>query len=176
MPARLAVGTLLPVVRQEPAASLGRRIGALGLGVLLVVATLVVGWLVWSVFEWRQGRTPSYRLLGLRVVGRADGQPIGLGRSFLRSGVCCTLLVVPTVVIGAVVLLCFAFGASPPDGLFTRPRRAPWDALTATMVLDERSRPSGPLGAEFRPIDPVDLGGVPGGRAPAVERAHPELN
>jgi RDD family len=149
------------VVRAQRAASPGRRIGALGLTVLLLLATFVVGWLVWSVFEWRQGRTPSYRLLGLRVVRMADGRPAGLGRSFLRSGVCCLVLVVPTVVIGCVVLLCFAFGASPPDGLFTQPRRAPWDALTATTVLDERTRPAVRLGGEFRPIDPVDLGGLP---------------
>jgi hypothetical protein len=156
----------------QPAASLGRRIEALVLGVLLVVGTLVVGWLVWSAFEWSQGRTPTYRLLGLRAVSRSDGQPIGLGRSFLRSGICCPLLVVPTAVVGAVVLLCFAFGASPPDGLFRQPRRAPWDILTATTVLDERPRPTVQLGAEFQPIDPVDLGGVTG----SVERAHPELN
>jgi RDD family len=166
------VVTIFPVVRQQPAASLGRRIGALALGVLLVAVTLVVGWLVWSVFEWRQGRTPTYRLLGLRVVSRSGGQPIGLGRSFLRSGILCPLLIVPTAAIGAVVLLCFAFGASPPDGLFSRPRRAPWDALTATTVLDERARPRLRLGGEFQPIDPVDLGGVTG----SIERAHPELN
>jgi hypothetical protein len=175
VPHAARVITLLLVARQQPAASLGRRIGALALGTVLVVGTLVVGWLVWSVFEWRRGRTPTYRLLGLRVVGRSDGQPIGLGRSFLRSGICCPLLVVPTAAIGSVVLLCFAFGASPPDGLFTRPRRAPWDVLTATTVLDERSRSRFQLGPEFQPIDPidpVDLGGVTG----AVERAHPELN
>jgi hypothetical protein len=165
------VVTLFCVVRQQPA-SLGRRIGALALGVLLVAATLVVGWLVWSVFEWRQGRTPAYRLLGLRVVSRSDGQPIGLGRSFLRSGIFCPLLVVPTAAIGAVVMLCFAFGASPPEGLFTEPRLAPWDVLTATTVLDERTGPRLRLGAEFQPIDPVDLGGV----TSTVERAHPELN
>jgi hypothetical protein len=162
----------LLVARQQPAASLGRRIGALALGVVLVVGTLVVGWLVWSVVEWRQGRTPTYRLLGLRVVSRSDGQPIGLGRSFLRSGIWCPLLVIPTAAVGAVVLLCFAFGASPPDGLFRQARRAPWDALTATTVLNERPRPVVQLGAEFQPIDPVDLGGVTG----PAERAHPELN
>jgi hypothetical protein len=149
------------VVRKEPAASLGRRIGALALTVALLVGTLVVGFLVWSVFEWRHGRTPSYRLLGLHVVRRDDGQPIGLGRSFLRSGICCTLLVVPTVIVGAVVLLSFAFGASPPDGLFRQPRNAPWDALTGTTVLDERARPTVRPGPEFRPLDPVDLAGQP---------------
>jgi RDD family len=148
------------VVRKEPAASLGRRIGALALTVVLLVGTLVVGFVVWSVFEWRHGRTPSYRLLGLHVVRRADGRPVGLARSFLRSGVCCTVLIVPTVVVGAVILLCFAFGASPPDGLFRQPRAAPWDALTSTTVLDQRARPSIRPGPEFRPIDPVDLPGT----------------
>ena len=147
-------------------ASVGRRIGALALTVLLLVATLVVGWLVWSVFEWRQGRTPSYRLLGLRVVRQGDRRPIGLGRSFLRSGICCPVLVVPTVVIGAVVLLCFAFGASPPDGLFSEPRRAPWDVLTTTTVLDERVRPPAPPPVSVRPIDPIDLSGMTGSEPP----------
>jgi hypothetical protein len=56
--------------------------------------------------------------------------------------------------------------------LFSQPRRAPWDVLTATTVLDARARPRLRLGAEFQPIDPVDLGGV----TSTVERAHPELN
>ncbi len=98
---------------------------------------------------------PAYRLLGLRVVRRSDGQRIGFWRSLARSGVCCLLLVVPTVVIGAVVGLCFAMGASPPDGLLSQPRAAPWDALTATTVMDERvPRRQEPAADEGR-IDPV---------------------
>lgn len=136
------------MVQHDPAASLGRRIEALALTVLLLIVTLVIGWLVWSVFEWRHGRTPSYRLLGLRVVTRTDERPIGVGRSFLRSGVCCPVMVVPTVVIGGLVGLCFAMGASPPDGLLTQPRTAPWDFVTATKVLDARPRPLPEPGAD----------------------------
>ena len=133
---------------------MGRRIGSLGLTVLLLIGTLVIGWLVWSAVEWRQGRTPAYRLLGLCVVRRADGQRIGFWRSLARSGIC-LLLVVPTVLIGAVVGLCFAMGASPPDGLLSQPRAAPWDLLTATTVLDERvPLRRSPAGDEGR-IDPV---------------------
>ena len=44
--------------------------------------------------------------------------------------------------------------------LFRQPRRAPWDALTATTVLDARGRPAARPGAEFRPIEPVDLSGA----------------
>jgi RDD family len=148
------------MVRKEPAASFGRRIGALALTVVLLVVTLVVGWLVWSVFEWRHGRTPSYRLLGLRVVRRSDERPIGLWRSLLRSGVCCPVLVVPTVVIGCLIGFCFAFGASPPEGLLRRPRTAPWDLLTATKVLDVRPRPSPEPGGPGEPTDLVDLLGT----------------
>ena len=134
---------------------MGRRIGSLGLTVLLLIGTLVVGWLVWSVVEWRHGRTPSYRLLGLRVVGRADGQPDRLLEIPGPQRRLCLLLVVPTVVIGAVVGLCFAMGASPPDGLLSQPRAAPWDLLTATTVMDERvPRRQGPAADEGR-IDPV---------------------
>ena len=136
-------------------ASLGRRIGALGLTVLLLAGTLVVGWLVWSVVEWRNGRTPSYRVLGLRVVRLSDARPAGLGRSLVRSGICCPLLVVPTVLIGALVGFCFAMGASPPDGLLRQPRTAPWDFLTSTKVLDERVLPAAAPDAATQPVDPV---------------------
>lgn len=148
------------MVRHEPAASLGRRIEALALTVLLLVVTLVVGWLVWSVFEWRNGRTPSYRLMGLRVVRRIDDQPIGLLRSFLRSGVCCPVMVIPTIVIGGLVGICFAMGASPPDGLLQQPRAAPWDLATATKVLDARPQPAVEPAAGEQPIDPIGMPAV----------------
>ena len=108
----------------ESAASFGKRIEALALTPLLFVITLGFGWMVWSVFEWRNGRTPSYRLLRLHVVRLSDGQPIRLGRSIVRSGICC-LLLLPTIVVCAIVGVCFAFGASAPDDLFSDPRRAP---------------------------------------------------
>ncbi len=152
--------------RPGRAASLGRRIGSLGLTVLLLIGTLVVGWLVWSVVEWRHGRTPSYRLLGLRVVRRADAQPIGFWRSLARSGVCCPLLVVPTVVIGAVVGLCFAMGASPPDGLLAQPRTAPWDLLTSTKVLDERAPLHAHPAANEERIEPLGEVGAPAPEEP----------
>lgn len=130
------------MTERQPEASFGRRLEALVLTPLLLIVTLGVGWLVWSILEWRNGRTPSYRLLGLRVVRRTDGEPIGLGRSLARSGLCCTLLVIPTIVIGGIVGVCFAMGASPPDRLLSQPRAAPWDQLTATKVLDERAASS----------------------------------
>ena len=81
-----------PMAGRVPAASLGKRIEALALTPLLFAVTLGVGWLVWCVLEWRNGRTPSYRLLGLRVVRQSDGRPIRLVRSLARSSICCLLI------------------------------------------------------------------------------------
>ena len=136
-------GTTQPVCQEgraheprPPAASLAVRVKTLALTGALMVGTLVVGWIVWSVLEWRRGRTASYRLTGLRVV-RSNGDPIGLGRSVLRNAVCCTLLLVPTLVACAFVACAFVMGASPPNDLLRKPRRAPWDILTNTMVVYE---------------------------------------
>jgi hypothetical protein len=126
-------------VDRLPAASVGTRIRALLLTPVLIVVTLGVGWLAWSVVEWCSGRTPSYRRTNLRVVRRSDGRPIGLGRSLLREA-CCALLLVPTLVACLVLAVGFAMGASPPEGIFGQSRRAPWDVLTRTEVVNEAQR------------------------------------
>jgi hypothetical protein len=147
---------MVPMAGHQPAASLGKRIEALALTLLLFVVTLGVGWLVWSVLEWRNGRTPSYRRLGLRVVRASDGRPIRLFRSLARSSIC-GLLVIPTVAVCCVIGISFVFGASPPDDLLRHPRTAPWDYLTATRVTDERTPPD--VGGEFghEILGPIDL-------------------
>jgi RDD family len=139
----------------EPEASFGKRLEALALAPLLCVVTLGIGWMVWCVWEWRNGRTPSYRILKLHVVRMSDGEPIGLGRSIARSGICC-LLLVPTILTCVVIGISFAFGASAPDNLFRDPRRAPWDHFTRTKVTNDRAEPL--VGGEFTPVlEPIDL-------------------
>jgi hypothetical protein len=144
----------------EPDASLGKRMEALALAPLLFLVTLGVGWLIWCVLEWRNGRTPSYRLLGLRVVRTADEQPVRLARSFARSCIC-FLLVIPTTVICCIIGVSFVFGASAPEDLLRRPRTAPWDRLTGTKVVDERTRPGGSGGIAGVVLDHIDLMDIP---------------
>jgi hypothetical protein len=118
----------------------------------LIVVMLGIGWLAWSVLEWRHGRTVSYRLMGLRIVRRSDAHPIGAGRSVLRNGVFCTLLIVPTAAVCAVLGAVFMLGASLPDDVLKRPRSAPWDVLSRTVVIDERAElPDDPVGVT-RPV------------------------
>jgi len=144
------------VAGRKSAASLGKRIEALALTPLLFVVTLGIGWLIWSVVEWRNGRTPSYRLLGLRIVRLSDERPVRLGRSLARAGICC-LLVIPTIIACCLIGVCFVFGASPPDGLLHDPRTAPWDYLTATKVIDERAQPQVHGDRGHGILEPIDL-------------------
>ncbi len=136
-------------------ARLDVRLKAALLTPVLFVATLAIGWLIWSAVEWCRGRTPSYRLTGLRVVRRSDGLPIGPLRSLVREVICLVLLV-PTILACLVLALSFVMGASPPDGLLRQPRRAPWDLLTGTTVVHERRhrrKPKLRLGGDW-PADP----------------------
>jgi hypothetical protein len=138
--------------RAPKAAGVGVRSTSLLLTPVLMVATLGIGWLVWSVWEWRNGRTPSYRRTGLRVVRRSDGRPIGLWRSVARE-ICLLVLVLPTLLICSLVAMAFVMGASAPDGFFRQARRAPWDVLTRTEVVDERgtARSKLKLGEDWPP-------------------------
>jgi uncharacterized RDD family membrane protein YckC len=130
------------------------RTKALALTVPLLAGTCVVGWLAWSVVEWRRGRTPAYRFTGHRVVSCASGRPIGLGRSALRE-LCCLVLLIPTLITCGLLAIVFVMGASPPEGLLRDPRRAPWDVLTGTQVMCEDRRPRGL--AEYVPEEDLSL-------------------
>jgi hypothetical protein len=92
------------------------RIKALSITFGLIVVTLGVGWLVWSVVEWRHGRTAS-------------------------NAVLCTVLLIPTMLLCLVVAFAFVMGASPPSDLFSKPRNAPWDRMTKTTVVLDHRRP-----------------------------------
>jgi RDD family protein len=115
-------------------ASPGVRLHALALTVGLIIVTLGLGWMVWSVVEWHRSSTPSYRLTGLRLIRKSDGTPAGPVRVLVRA-LCCLVLVMPTIVACAIIGLSFVMGASAPDDLITTSRRAPWDVLAGTDVV-----------------------------------------
>ena len=151
--------SVVPMAGNGPVARVGKRLEALALAPLLFIVTLGVGWLAWCVVEWANGSTPSYRLLGLRVVRTSDEQPTRWFRSFARSTIC-LLLVVPTIVVCCVIGFTFVFGASAPDDLLRRPRTAPWDRITATKVIDEGTQSRGGRQASPPNLGLVDLAGA----------------
>jgi uncharacterized RDD family membrane protein YckC len=59
-----ASGLVLPEGVQL--ASVGRRIGAFFLAILLYVLTLGIGYVVWGLIVWGRGQTPALQVLGMR--------------------------------------------------------------------------------------------------------------
>jgi uncharacterized RDD family membrane protein YckC len=66
-------------------APVGRRIGAYFLSVLLVIVTLVIGYVVWGLIVWRRGTTPALSVLKMRCVKVATGRRATFGTMALRE-------------------------------------------------------------------------------------------
>mgnify|MGYP003454464932 CR=1 FL=1 len=108
----------------------GRRLIGFALELVLLVVTLGVGWLAWSGYEWRRGRTPAKRLLRMRVVDAVSGEPVGLPVMALRQGAYAIGIVglFGAVTLGLGWAVAAAFVLSPT-------RQAMWDRLAFTTVL-----------------------------------------
>jgi uncharacterized RDD family membrane protein YckC len=68
-----ASGLVLPQGVQL--ASVGRRIGAYFLSIVLAIVTLGIGYVVWGLVVWRNGQTPALQVLGMRC-WRHDAQQV----------------------------------------------------------------------------------------------------
>lgn len=78
-----ATGVVIP--NGTEIASAGRRIGAFFLGALLAIVTLGIGYAIWGLIEWSNGRTPVQRVLGLRCYKNTEMRVFGWGDMFLRE-------------------------------------------------------------------------------------------
>lgn len=66
-------------------ATIGRRIGAFFLSLVLVVVTLVIGYLVWGLIAWSKGTSPALQVLGMKVYEPNNHKVAGFGRMALRN-------------------------------------------------------------------------------------------
>ena len=120
-------------------AGLGRRVGAFFLDIVLILVTLIIGYIIWWLFTLRHGQTPGKQLLGIRVV-RTDGTPSRWGWTFIREfvikGVVVGILDSVLVVAGIVDLL-WAF--------WDKDRQTLHDKIMKTVVVDDREFRHGEL-------------------------------
>lgn len=110
-------------------ASAGVRFWAAILDGLLMLVTLFVGWVIWSIFAWQKGQTPAKQLMGLKVVHARTGQTASFGQMLLRE-------VVVKILLGS-----FTQGLSGLIGaaMVLRPnRQALWDMVASTAVISTR--------------------------------------
>lgn len=66
-------------------APVGRRIGAYFLSILLVIVTLVIGYVIWGLLVWRRGTTPALSVLKMRCVKVSTGTKATFGTMALRD-------------------------------------------------------------------------------------------
>jgi RDD family len=109
-----------------------KRLGEYLLELLLIVVTLLVGWVVWSVVIWSRGQTPAKQLLGMRVYTIADRRPAGWGRMALRE------VVVRWILIGVISAVTGGVGFIVAALLVLNTNRQTlWDLIAQTVVVDE---------------------------------------
>jgi uncharacterized RDD family membrane protein YckC len=107
----------------------GKRFGEWWLGLLLMIVTLYVGYWVWSLIIWERGQTPAKQLLKMRVVQVKTGKASNWGQMALRQ------LVVRWLISFLTGGLFEVFGGA--FVLFRDDRRALWDLMVDTVVVDD---------------------------------------
>jgi uncharacterized RDD family membrane protein YckC len=108
-------------------AGIGRRLAGYLLDGLLVIVTLFIGWLIWSIVVWGRGQSPGKQLLGMRVLRTdrlvASGRLNMFGR-FLAMWL--IGIVAGFTVIGYVLYFWLCWD---------RNRQELWDKMASTIVV-----------------------------------------
>ena len=107
-------------------ASAGSRIGAALLDILLMIVTLFIGWLIWSIVLWKQSTSPAKKMLGMTVVDANTGAPATIKQMVMREvlGKWVVGSVAGIVTLASLVML------------WATPRRqAVWDYIGTTVVV-----------------------------------------
>lgn len=114
-----------------PLSSRGYRLIAHLIEGFLIGLTLFIGWLIWSMFTWKEGTTPGHKVIGQKVIVYKTGQSATWGRMLLRE-------------VGAKLLLAilsfFTFGIPIiVDNLFIfrKDRRTLHDLIAGTIVVND---------------------------------------
>ena len=106
----------------------GKRFGAMLLEAVLVVVTLFIGWLVWSVILWKKGQSPAKSILKMRVINLDQNRAANVGEMAMREIVGKWLLsIVPFwYLINGIVLL-----------MDNDKYQCLWDKIVKTTVIDD---------------------------------------
>ena len=107
-----------------------RRLGGHLLDGLLILLTLLIGWLVWSIIVWGRGQTPAKQLLGMRVLSRETLTSAGRGRMVAREipGKWILELFARVTIVGFVVYFWL---------LWDNARQELWDKMVETIVVND---------------------------------------
>ena len=121
-----SVAATSQVVVPTQLASAGSRLGAALLDGLLMVVTLFIGWLIWSIVLWKQSTSPAKKMLGMVVIDANSGSPASVKQMVMRE-------VVGKWVVGSVTGIVTLASLIM---LWATPRRQTvWDYIGTTTVV-----------------------------------------
>ncbi len=106
-----------------------RRLGGAALDIVLVVVTLVIGYVIWFLIVAPRGQTPGKQLTGMYIM-REDGSRAGGWYTVLRE------IVVEGLLFGLISSLTFYLGfiIGALWCTWDRDRQCLWDKITSTYV------------------------------------------
>ena len=109
------------------------RLGAALIDLLLIIVTLLIGWLVWTLIVWSKGQTPGKQICGQRVVMKRTGRAATWGEMALRD------FVIRGLAIGIIgQLTCGIFSLVATFMIFSTYHETLWDKWAGTLVVDDR--------------------------------------
>jgi len=108
--------------------SRGRRFLGFLLGVVLMIVTLVIGYVIWTVLLWSRGQTPAKQIMGMRTLDARTGQAASFGTMFVRGFLLDTVLGGSTGIYGLISAL-WIFGNDQNQRLT--------DKIVSTIVVDD---------------------------------------
>lgn len=141
------------------AASWGIRFVATILDGLILVFTLIIGWIIWAIFTFNNGQTPGKAIVGIRAMN-ISGADLGWGMTFVRE------IAIKVFVIGIISNITFGIGwlVNYLWPLWDRNLQALHDKMIGTVVVKD----GGPVSVRQQsdapePDDPWGQGGPAAG-------------
>jgi uncharacterized RDD family membrane protein YckC len=110
--------------------SVGRRLGQYLLEIALVIVTLIIGYIVWSLIIWSRGETPGMHVLHMKCVKKDTGQVATWGTMALRE------IVGKILIMGVISFIPLASVILDFMLLWDRDRQELWDKVAGTIVVD----------------------------------------
>jgi uncharacterized RDD family membrane protein YckC len=116
-------------------ASFQHRLGAIALDAVLMVLTLGIGWIIWSMIVWSEGQTPAKKILKLRTLNYTNARSAGWGHMAIREGLIPITVSIAASVTGGVGSI--AWVVVEIVFYFTKGQRTLRDYWVKTVIVNE---------------------------------------
>ena len=116
-------------------ASFQHRLGAIALDAVLMILTLGIGWIIWSMIVWSDGQTPAKKILKLRTLNQTNGRTATWGHMAIREALVPITVSAASTITGGIAGI--AWIVVEIVFYFTKGQRTLRDYWVKTVVVNE---------------------------------------